>query len=340
MGGKVRVKQKTIILNTVVLNNSKSKKPIPGAKIVLEELGGAKQFFDANKLGKYEGVFLQPEKQYRVYAEAEGKKSAAADISTVGNKSAKIINQVLYLEGKPEKATSKELMLDVLVKAFKTKKPVPNTNIILIDADGEKYEGITNSKGVLKGIELSPEMKYELYANKDGHVSEKETFTTGTIAEGKRISKTLFLTYDENPIILPSGVTLNSEECGDPGSYERYFTYNKRDVEIEEACWGYFIDQVVEKASKLGKKKRLTISIDGSASRVPRRGRGGNKALAAMRANNMEKKIKAALKKKGIKASKVRFKKVSGVKGPKYKGDWNLGRKKYEKFQYVKAKIK
>jgi hypothetical protein len=73
---------------------------------------------------------------------------------------------------------------------------------------------------------------------------------------------------------------------------------------------------------------------------VPRRGKGGNKGLAAMRANNLEKKIKAALKEKGVNLSKVRFKKVSGVNGPKYKGDWNLGKKKYEKFQYSKAQIK
>jgi len=38
--------------------------------------------------------------------------------------------------------------------------------------------------------------------------------------------------------------------------------------------------------------------------------------------------------------SKIRFKKVSGVYGPKYRGDWKLGRKKYEKHQYVKASAK
>ncbi len=342
LGKKPKVKQKTIILNTIVLNNNKNKKPVSGAKITLEEAGGATQTFDANPQGKYNNITLQPEKNYSIYAEAEGKKSETSRIVTIGNKSAKIINQIIYLEGKAEKYTSKELLLDVLVKNTKTKKPVPNAAIILTDEDfGEKFEAFTDSKGILKGMELSPETKYSVYGNKDGSVSEKEYFTTGTIAEGKRTSKTLFIAVDEsatNTLVTKSGKVINSDdECGAAGTYIRYFTYNKREVEIEEACVGNFIGQVVELASK---KKVVYINIKASASRVPRRGKGGNKALASMRAKNLETQIKKALKQKGIPLSKVRFKKVSGVYGPKYKGDWKHGRKKYEKHQYVKATVK
>jgi len=338
LGGKVRAKQKSIILNTIVLNNDKAKKPVPGAKIVLEELGGGKQFYDANKEGKYEGIALQVDKRYMVFAEANGKKSAPAEINTQGVKSAKVYNQVLYLDGKAVKATSKELLLDVLVKNTKTKKPVPNTTIILTDADGEKFESITDSKGVLKGVALSPETKYELYGIKEGNISEKETFTTGTVAEGKKISKTLYLTYEANPIVLKTGRVIDGdEECGDPGTYVKYFTYNKRDVEVEAACLDRLVNDIVDRASK---KKRVTVYIQGSASRVPRRGKGGNPGLAAMRAKNLEKSLKASMKEKGVDMSKIRFKRTSGVNGPKYKGDWNLGRKKYEKHQFVKARIK
>jgi hypothetical protein len=352
LGGKVRVKQKAIVLNTIVLNNNKSKKPIPDAKITMEEVGGDVKYFDADKSGKYEGIALAPDKKYKLYAESGGKRSAPAEISTVGAKSAKIINQVLYLEGKAEKFTSKELLLDVTVKAFKTKKPVPNTTIILTDADGEKTEATTDSKGILKGVELSPETKYELMATKEGHASEKETFTTGTVAEGKKVSKTLYITYDETAVVsATTGKSYGTDECGELGEYERYFTYNKLDMDAEEACWDRFINQIVEKSATVSgktkgkgkKRKRLsvvTISISGSASRVPRRGKGGNKGLAAMRANNLEKKIRASLKEKGVPMAKVRFVKTHGVNGPKYRGDWNLGRKKYEKFQYAKAKIK
>lgn len=337
LGGKVRVKQNAIKLNVVVLNNNKAKKPIPGARITIEEVGGSTQVVDANTQGKYEGLSLQPEKKYNVFAEANGKKSGIAEISTIGAKSAKIINQVIYLEGKIEKFTSKELTLDVMVKAFKTKKPVPNATVILTDADGEKVEAMTNSKGIIKGIELSPETKYELIATKDGHASEKEVFTTGVVTEGKKTTKTLFIEYLEKPLTVSETRTVDASECGDEGTYAKYFSYNKRDVELEEACLGNFVNYVVDLA---GKKKRVTVTINGSASRVPRRGKGGNQGLAKMRAVNLEKKLRAALKEKGIKPSQVRIKKAFGVNGPKYKGDWKNGRKKYEKHQYVKAKAK
>lgn len=342
LGKRPKVRQKNIILNTVVFNNNKNKKPIPGAKITVEEQGGIKQNFDANAQGKYENIALQAEKKYNVYAEHNGKISAIAEIVTIGAKSAKIINQIIYIEGKAEKSTSKELLLDVLVKNAKTKKPIPNASIILVDEDfGDKTEAFTDSKGMLKSVELSPETKYSIMANKDSHVSEKEVFSTGTIAEGKRISKTLLISIQElptNTLVTTSGKIIDSdEECGKPGTYIRYFSYNKRDVEIDDACAGSFVQYVVDLAAK---KKRVTVNIKASASFVPRRGKGGNKALAAMRAKNLETQIKKALKERGVKMSKIRFKKVSGVYGPKYRGDWKLGRKKYEKHQYVKASAK
>lgn len=337
LGGKVRVKQKALTLNVVVLNNNRLKKPIPGARITVEEVGGAAKVLDADQNGKYEGLPLLPEKKYNVFAESGGKKSQVAEISTIGSKSAKIINQVIYLEGKIEKFTSKEVTADILVKATKTKKPIPNASVILADADGEKIEVMTNSKGVVKNIELSPEMKYEVVANKEGSVSEKETFVTGKITDAKKITKTLFINYDETAVVSPStGIAYGDAECGEIGTLTRYFSYNKRDVDAEEACWARFIDHIIEKTGK----KRVTITVEGSASHVPRRAKGGNLGLAKMRTNNLEKKIRAALKEKGVKPSKVRFVKKSGVNGPKYRGDWNLGRKKYEKYQYAKARVK
>lgn len=346
LGKKIKVKQKTIILNTIVLNNNKSKKPIAGAKITLEDAIGGKQNYQANAAGKYDNIILQPERKYSIYAESGGKTSAVAEIVTIGTKSAKIINQVIYIEGKAEKYTSKELLLDVAVKHTKTKKPIPNAGIILTDEDnGEKIESVTDSKGNLKGIELSPDTKYSVMANKEGTISEKEYFTTGSVAEGKRLSKTLFVAYEAhdavagnvnvdkngNPIIGEDGDVLPTTQ------YEFYYKYNHNVIDETETTWVNFINTVATLSTK---KKVVTISIKSSASRVPRRKKGGNKGLAASRASNLEKKIKVALKEKGVKLSKVRFKKTSMVGGPKYRGDWNLGRKKYEKHQYSKAKVK
>lgn len=334
-GGKPKVKQKSIILNTIVLNTNKAKKSIPGAKITLEDETGAKQYFDANKKGKYDGIPLMNEKKYSIFAEANGKKSGVTKISTIGLKTAKIFNQVIYLDGKIEKFTSKELLLDVVVKSNQSKQPVPNTSIILTDADGERYQVTTNEKGVAKNIELGPETRYELMANKDGAISEKAVFTTGAIAEGKKISKTLYINYDESAITTKSGLSVGSEDCGPEGTYSIYYKYGKRDVEIDEACWERFINYIAE----ISAKQKITVSVKGSASLVPRRAKGGNKALAEMRANNMETALKTRLKEKGVKLWKVKITKSSVVGGPEYKGDWKIGRKKYEKHQYAKAKV-
>lgn len=338
LAGKVKVRQKNIILNTLVLDSRKSKKAIAGAKIIIEEALTGQQNYDANGDGKYDGLVLVPEKTYKLFAEANGKKSAVAEISTVGSKSAKVINQVLYLEGKLDKFSSKEMILTVQVKNSKTKKVLPNVNVTLTDQDGEKIETMSDSRGRINPIELFPESSYTLMAYKDASVSEIETFTTGVLADAKNIAITLNLSYDENVIVTKSGKTYDVDDCGKIGTYTRYFTYNQRDIEIDEACWNRFIDYVAERASK--RKSPLTITIQGSASRVPLRAKGGNKALAAKRASNIETKIKSALTVKGIKTNKVRIIKSSAVNGPRYKGDWNLGRKKYEKYQFTKARIK
>lgn len=328
LAGKVKVKQKNIVLNTIVINNKKSKKPIAGAKLFLEEALAGKQNFETNAEGKFEGIALLPEKKYSLYAEAAGKKSAVAEISTMGAKSAKIINQILYLDGKLEKATSKELLLDVIVKNTKTKKAIPNVNVTLTDEDGEKFEAITDSKGRIKAIELIPETKYTLMANKDGSISEIETFSTGTVAEGKRNEKILYVAYEATAADL---LTLKASE------YEFFYKYNHNVINESEPIWINFIDNI---ATLSKKKKVVRIAIQGSASRVPTRSFRSNGKLADVRSKKLETKIKKALADKGVNLKKIKFTRKSMVGGPKYKGDWNLGRKKYEAFQFVKAKAK
>jgi tetratricopeptide (TPR) repeat protein len=337
LGGKLKVKQKSIVLNVIVLNNSRSKKPVPNAKIIIEEEGAAKQFFDAGANGEYDGIDLQPEKKYSVYTESNERKSLPAEINTIGNKSAKIINQVIYLEGKAEKFTSKEVLLDIAVKERKTRRGVPNTAIILTDEDGEKYEDTTDAKGLLKGIEMAPEMKYELYANKDGNVSEMVTFTTGTVAEAKRLSKTLYVLYE--PVTASSGKKGRRKgEPIEPGSlYKFTYKYGRKVINEHEKSWLAFIAYIVEKSKT---KPLVTVYIQSSASKVPTRTRGGNKTLAAVRGKKFEALLKKTLKEQQTDLSKIRFVRRWVVAGPDYRGDWRIGRKKYEKFQYVRGRVK
>ena len=72
--GKVKVKSKEVILNTIVLNNAKDKQPISGAKVTLTEKGGANTNFDTDAKGKKDGTPLAFDKMYTLVAEVNGKK--------------------------------------------------------------------------------------------------------------------------------------------------------------------------------------------------------------------------------------------------------------------------
>jgi hypothetical protein len=327
--GKVKAKQKAIVLNTIVFNNSSEKKPLNGAKITLTENGGSPQTFTADEKGKYDGIQLQPEKKYSVYAEANGKKSIATDISTAGVKSGKTITQLLYMSGKPEKSISKDLLLDLTVRDSK-KKPVANANVVLTDADGNKTELTTNAKGQVKGIELSPNTKYEVQATKDQMASEKLSFSTEGTKGAVRFNKSLVLEGEH--VANQSG---NNGAAGGPSEYEFHFKYNAKQTE-DDPTWTGFIDNVVA----LSQKKTVTVNIKASASRVPTRAYKNNADLAAQRAVSLQSKIREAVEAKGGDVKKVKFIKSSVVGGPKYRGDRDVNREVYEKHQYVKASAK
>lgn len=353
LGGKVKVNAKDILLNVIVLKDNRNKRPIPGAKLTLNEQDGATRFLDVNADGKLDNISLQPEKIYTLFAEAENKKSMVTEISTIGTRSAKVINQVIYLDGKAEKFTSKQLLLDVSVKHPKSKKPASGANITLTDADGVKYETVTDANGVVKGIELTPKTRYSVIAYKNGFISEAEVFTTGAISEAKTYTQTLFVAFEDSvPAIAGQGgpgtqqaastrtaVSHTSETVKvlPATDYEFYYKYGRKVINEHAETWTNFIDNVMELSQK---RSSVVVTIRSSASRVPSRTKGGNPALAAARGKNLENLIRSSLEKKGADLSKIKFVRTSVVSGPKYRGDFKTGRKKYEKHQYVKAQAK
>jgi WD40 repeat protein len=327
--GKVKAKSTAIKLNAVVLDNPSSKKPVSGAKLTLAEAGGTPSMFDANEKGKYEGIELAANKKYTLFAETGGKKSAIADISTVGAKSGKVINQILYVEGKAVKAVSKDITLDVVVKNSKTKKAIANAAVTLSDADGNKKDLSTDDQGKISGVELSPDTKYTLSASSDGAASDPVSFNTNGIKGAKKISKTIMMaTSGAVTAVEPETKLLP------PSDYEFFFKYNSKDLD-DAGTWAAFIDYIIEKS----KKKSVSITIKASASKVPTIRYPSNNALAAQRATSLQDKIKEAVEAKGGNVKKLIFSKSSSVGGPAYLGDAEM-RDKYEKFQYVKAKAK
>lgn len=332
--GKISAKKKTIVLNPVVLKSNSDKTHVIGSKITLQEKGGETQTYTANAEGKYEGITLKPEKNYTIFAEINGKKSNIAEISTAGIKSGKVMNQTLYLDGKIEKVASKDVALGVFVKNSKTKKPIANAVVTITDPHGFKFDATTDDKGFAKGIELSADTKYQLIAVIDNSVSEPMSFTTPSSKTKNALTKTILIRQEtvKNNTVVKNNNTTNVSSNLPATEYEFYFTYHKKKTDDTEASWISFIDKITE----LSKQKTVTVTINSSASTVPYR--NGNKNLASARAKKLQASIKEAVEAKGGDVSNIKFIKRAKVSGPRYKGDFNLGRKKYEKYQYVKAK--
>lgn len=318
--GKVKVKDKGIFLNVVVLNNIKEKKPVPNAKITVTDKANAAQNFNADDKGKKDAIELAAENTYAIMAEDGGRKSAVSNISTMGVKGSKNYTQLLYLDGK--KASLYNLTLNVVVyNNAKQKRPVPNANIILMGNDGTKYEGTTDSKGVLNDIALDSDVSYDLSASSGDVSSEKTYLTTNNTKANKVYKKTLYVDASGAPK-LPAT------------KYEFYFKYNKHRVDSVQETWTAFIDRLVE----ISKKKSINVSIEASASKVPCMiVFKNNNELAAARATITMNKIKEAVAAKGGDVSKLKFSKRSMVQGPAWHNDHIERREVFEKFQYVKV---
>lgn len=318
--GKVKVKEKAILLNTIVLNNLKDKKPVANAQVVLKDKNGEEVKFTVDENGKKDGTVLASEKSYSLVAEADGKKSMVNKINTIGVKPPKTFTEVLYIDGGVgEKATG--LLLNVLVVNNK-KKPVANTKITLNGSDGSKYEGTTDAKGRIKNIALTSDLNYDLIGENNGLTSDKSLFNTQNVASKKVYEKVLVI--DSEPVIAVG--------CGHNMYYKHFFDYNENDIVDEKVDWNNLINSLVEKT----KTCNPTVRVLSSASQVPTHAFANNHELAQSRADHLEAKIKEAVAAKGGDVSKIVFVKKAAVRGPVYESDYK-NTAKYRPYQYVRV---
>ncbi len=324
--GRIKVKDKGILLNTVVLNNPKDKQAIPEAKITLTDKDGKVQEFTSNEKGKKESILLTAENSYTVIAEQDGKKSSSVSLSTKGIKGNKTISQILYLDGRT-KSSAYKLELEVVVyNNSSEKKPVANANVLLIGNNDTKYEGVTDARGEFKGIALDADVNYDLTAKSGDSGSEKSTFNTSNIKTNKTFKKILYL--ESAPVASSKPLNVNK--------YEYYFTYNKNKLDSAQEVWNGFIEKLV----KVSKKKTVTVQIEASASKVPTMiSFKNNKELAASRASRTREKIIEAVEAQGGNVKRIKFTLHSSVGGPRWNNDHIERRKVFEKYQYVKARI-
>lgn len=323
--GKVKAKINTIVLNTVVLDNVKSKRPIENAKVFITDADGRTKEYATNASGRYDNINLMPENDYKLLAEVDGKKGKTISLSTKGIKPPKVFSQIFYVE--TETSSSEKYSLDVLVRN-KKKKPIKNANVILVDANGGRVEGVTDDNGVVKGMVIDSDFKYELYASIDNKASDKIAFNTNKLKSNTVIKKTLVI--DQSA----SGAVAVAENVLPEGEYQFFFKYNRNKIDENEESWKNFVAKIVD----LSKAKPVTVDVYSSASSVPTRAYKNNKGLASSRARKTVEKLTNAVTEKGGNISNITFKRRSKVNGPRYNNDPRK-RKKYEKYQYVKAKV-
>lgn len=123
----------------------------------------------------------------------------------------------------------------------------------------------------------------------------------------------------------------------EPGTFQKFYGYNKRGVTAEERELTLFVEKAVAIFEQTGK---LTLNLEGCASSVPTKTFKTNRSLAAKRLEDGELAIKTALEARGIAFDRVIVNRKSGCHGPYYKGDFETGAEKYGKFQFFKASVK
>jgi hypothetical protein len=121
-----------------------------------------------------------------------------------------------------------------------------------------------------------------------------------------------------------------------PASYELYFKYNVKEIDINSPAFVAFVDSVL---AQLKVVENVEVAVESSASHVPTAMWKTNEILTKKRAEEALVKITEALVRKGISSSKFKFNTDSKVQGPAYKGDFKENMAEYEKYQYVKVKV-
>ena len=119
--------------------------------------------------------------------------------------------------------------------------------------------------------------------------------------------------------------------------YTKYYAYNAKDIDLNEARWNQFIDKVVESIDKNGDAR---IVIEASASKVPTKTYGTNANLSRQRMEDARKRLVESVTARGKDPNKLKLEAVNSlVQGPSYDYDYK-DTEKYGKFQYARLKVR
>ena len=118
--------------------------------------------------------------------------------------------------------------------------------------------------------------------------------------------------------------------------FEIFFDYNITDCSIQRDD---FMNMLKNIKMALDKYDFIEVTIEGSASKVPTTTFENNDNLARFRATDAENRLLEGLKMLDIPAKKVRIVAINSLtQGPDYKGDAEINKNVYKKYQYVVIK--
>ncbi|HLC82628.1 MAG TPA: hypothetical protein VJI69_02280, partial [Bacteroidia bacterium] len=182
MDGKEAPKESNLVLNVLVLNNKKNKKPVVNAGVSLIGTNGSKYSGATDNKGKLTDIHLDPETNYELTAESDGIVSAKSLVSTAGVKKNKTFTQTIYLE----KSGDNTQIPDNSEVAGTNFKFYFKYNMNEVDEQAPEYiEFITN---LVKMKEKSGKVKLKVLASAS-NVPTK-TFDSNTTLSEKRAKST------------------------------------------------------------------------------------------------------------------------------------------------------
>jgi hypothetical protein len=224
-----------------------------------------------------------------------------------------------------------------------TNESIAANKIYIINSiKGDTIQTLTaNSSTGKYGANLPVGASYKTVYTMNGKEIYSEVFNAQK-GHGYQVIKKDVPYNGENNTTLVDSTTLKDlaahNKLCDPqkSSFQLFFKYNKKEIDIKSSEFQSFIDALT---SCLKANPTFAIDIESSASTVPTRTFRSNENLANLRARNAREKVTTELKNRGFKESQIIFSSPKTlVQGPEYKKDFLENTATYEQYQYIKVK--
>ena len=208
--------------------------------------------------------------------------------------------------------------------------------VIASGKTGEKQEVSGNEGNGEFMAFLKPCDTYTVDYYEENEKFKSETLTVPCDNEKYTYSREIQLVTKE--VAVKDPVKTEVDNSPNSAEYSHFFMYGKSSFSVSDGQFKEFVSSCQKIIDRVG---FVTISIEGSASKVPTVGSKTNEMLSAERAASAKSALKNALLKSGY-MENVDFKfddPKNVVQGKNYENDSEQNRAEYEKVQYFKIKV-